>query len=98
MLHQVQHLEYQLYLQKNQLNVATLGKGFAWLDTGTPDSLLEASHFVSTIEKRQGIKIGCIEEIAYMNQWISKKQLKKIAEEMQNTSYGDYLKKIVKKR
>ena len=86
------------YLQKNQLNVATLGKGFAWLDTGTPESLLEASHFVSTIEKRQGIKIGCIEEIAYMNQWISKKQLKKIAEEMQNTSYGDYLKKIVKKR
>jgi glucose-1-phosphate thymidylyltransferase len=86
------------YLQQKQLNVATLGKGFAWLDTGTPESLLEASHFVSTIEKRQGIKIGCIEEVAYMNQWISKRQLKEIAEEMQNTSYGEYLKKIVKKR
>ena len=65
------------YLQLNQLSVATLGKGFAWLDTGTPESLLEASHFVSTIEKRQGIKIGCIEEAAYKNHWISKKQLKK---------------------
>ena len=84
------------YLQLNQLSVATLGKGFAWLDTGTPDSLQEASHFVSTIEKRQGIKIGCIEEAAYKNHWISKKQLKKIAKEMQNTSYGKYLEKIIK--
>ena len=84
------------YLQLNQLSVATLGKGFAWLDTGTPESLLEASHFVSTIEKRQGIKIGCIEEAAYKNHWISKKQLKKIAEENQNTSYGEYLEKIIK--
>tara|TARA_B100002019_G_C21080041_1_gene503327 strand:- start:175 stop:816 length:642 start_codon:yes stop_codon:yes gene_type:complete len=84
------------YLQKNQLRVAMLGKGFAWLDTGTPKSLLEASHFVNTIEKRQGIKIGCIEEAAYTNQWISKKELKKIASEMQNTSYGKYLEKIIK--
>ena len=83
------------YLQLNQLSVATLGKGFAWLDTGTPESLLEASHFVSTIEKRQGIKIGCIEEAAYKNHWISKKQLKKISEDMQNTSYGKYLEKII---
>ncbi len=83
------------YLQLNQLSVATLGKGFAWLDTGTPKSLLEASHFVDTIEKRQGIKIGCIEEAAYKNHWISKKQLKKISQEMQNTSYGKYLEKII---
>ena len=84
------------YLQMKQLNVATLGKGFAWLDTGTPESLLEASHFVNTIEKRQGIKIGCIEEAAYKNQWISKKQLKNITLEMKNTSYGKYLDKIIK--
>ena len=84
------------YLQLNQLSVATLGKGFAWLDTGTPESLLEASHFVSTIEKRQGIKIGCIEEAAYKNHWISKKQLKKLSQEMRNTSYGKYLEKIIK--
>lgn len=84
------------YLQLNQLSVATLGKGFAWLDTGTPKSLLEASHFVDTIEKRQGIKIGCLEEAAYKNQWISKKQLKKISQEMKNTSYGKYLERIIK--
>ena len=84
------------YLQMKQLNVATLGKGFAWLDTGTPESLLEASHFVNTIEKRQGIKIGCIEEAAYKNQWISKKQLKNISSEMKNTGYGEYLDKIIK--
>ena len=83
------------YLQLNQLSVATLGKGFAWLDTGTPESLLEASHFVSTIEKRQGIKIGCIEEAAYKNHWISKKQFKKISDDMLYTSYGKYLEKII---
>ncbi len=84
------------YLQLNQLSVATLGKGFAWLDTGTPKSLLEASHFVSIIEKRQGIKIGCIEEAAYKNQWISKKQIKKISKEMHNSAYGQYLENIIK--
>ena len=87
----------KIYLQRNQLSVATLGKGFAWLDTGTPESLLEASHFVSTIEKRQGIKIGCIEEAAYKNHWVTKRQLKKICKDMQNTSYGKYLEKIIKK-
>ena len=86
------------YLQLNQLSVSTLGKGFAWLDTGTPKSMLEASHFVSTIEKRQGIKIGCIEEAAYTNQWISKKQLKKISQEMSGTNYGEYLEKIIKNK
>lgn len=86
------------YLQLNQLSVATLGKGFAWLDTGTPESLLEASHFVSTIENRQGIKVGCIEEAAFKNHWISKKQLKEISKDMQSTSYGKYLEKIIKKK
>lgn len=86
------------YLKLNQLNVATLGQGFAWLDTGTPESLLEASHFVSTVEKRQGIKIGCIEEAAFKNNWISKKQLKEISKEMQNTSYGKYIEKILKNK
>ena len=60
--------------------------------------MLEASHFVSTIEKRQGIKIGCIEEAAYTNQWISKKQLKKISQEMSGTNYGEYLEKIIKNK
>ena len=86
----------KIYLQRNQLRVSTLGKGFAWLDTGTPESLLEASHFVSTIEKRQGIKIGCIEEAAYKNHWVTKRQLKKIYKDMQNSSYGKYLEKIIK--
>ena len=86
------------YLQLKQLSVATLGRGFAWLDTGTPKSLLEASHFVSTIEGRQGIKIGCIEEVAYNNQWISKKQVKKISKEMLGSSYGQYLEKIIKNK
>lgn len=86
------------YLKLNQLNVATLGKGFAWLDTGTPESLLEASHFVSTIEKRQGIKIGCIEEAAYKNNWISKKQLKETFKELENTDYGKYIQKILRNK
>tara|TARA_B100001059_G_scaffold128079_1_gene127968 strand:- start:3396 stop:4265 length:870 start_codon:yes stop_codon:yes gene_type:complete len=84
------------YLQLKQLSVATLGKGFAWLDTGTPESLLEASHFVSAVENRQGVKVGCIEEAAYKNHWISKRQLKKISKDMQSTSYGKYLEKIIK--
>ena len=83
-------------MQLKQLSVATLGKGFAWLDTGTPESLLEASHFVSAVENRQGVKVGCIEEAAYKNHWISKRQLKKISKDMQSTSYGKYLEKIIK--
>ena len=86
----------RIYLESNQLSVSTLGKGFAWLDTGTPESLLEASHFVNIIEKRQGIKIGCIEEVAYRNQWISKKQIMKISKNMHNSDYGKYLEKLAK--
>ena len=84
------------YLKKNKLDVVTLKRSFAWLDTGTHESLLEASQYVSTIEKRQGIKIGCLEEVAYQNQWISKKELLKIVNELGDTHYSKYLRKISK--
>ena len=88
----------KIYLDKGKLNVSILNKGFAWLDTGTHSSLLEAGQFVNTIEKRQGLKIGCIEEVAYRNGWISKKDLIKIAKNYENNQYGDYLKKIVREK
>ncbi len=83
------------YLMNKELNVELLGRGFAWLDTGTHDSLLEASHFVSTIEKRQGLKIACIEEIAYRMKFIDKNQLKINAEKYKNSDYGKYLRRII---
>ena len=83
------------YLNRNLLNVEILGRGFAWLDTGTHDSLLEASRFVQTIEKRQGLKIGCLEEIAYNNNWITKEILFNRYEQFKKTDYGMYLKKIL---
>ncbi|WP_313507047.1 glucose-1-phosphate thymidylyltransferase RfbA [Stutzerimonas nitrititolerans] len=79
------------YLQRGELNVELLGRGFAWLDTGTHESLLEAAHFVETIEKRQGYKIACLEEIAFNNGWLSKKQLSLQAELLSKTGYGSYL-------
>ncbi len=79
------------YLEAGKLNVELLRRGFAWLDTGTHDSLLEASQFVQTIEKRQGYKVACPEEIAYNNQWISKKELIALAEPLKKVSYGQYL-------
>ena len=82
------------YLKRGLLNVEILGRGFAWLDTGTHDSLLEASIFVETIEKRQGLKIGCIEEVAYRMGYIDRKQLFKLADEMNSNAYGEYLKRI----
>ena len=88
----------KVYLSRNQLNVINLGEGFAWLDTGTHNSLLEAGQFVSTVEKRQGIKIGCIEEASYRNGWITKKQLRAISSEYKNTTYGEYLEKIIKEK
>lgn len=81
----------QVYLQRNQLNVELLGRGFAWLDTGTYDSLIEAGSYVQTIEKRQGYKIACLEEIAYRNGWLSKAELQQLAAALSKNSYGDYL-------
>ncbi len=79
------------YLKKNRLHVETLGRGVAWLDTGTHHSLIQASLFIETIEKRQGLKIACLEEIAYRMGYISLAQVKQLAEELQQTEYGQYL-------
>ncbi|UXD87944.1 glucose-1-phosphate thymidylyltransferase RfbA [Thalassolituus hydrocarboniclasticus] len=79
------------YLDLNELNVELLGRGFAWLDTGTHESLLEAAQFVETIEKRQGYKVACIEEIAFNNGWMSKEQLQEAGKLMSKNSYGQYL-------
>ncbi len=81
----------QMYLEDNSLSVELLGRGFAWLDTGTYESLLEAGLFVHTIEKRQGYKIACLEEIAYYNGWISKEKILEIAKTISKNSYGQYL-------
>jgi glucose-1-phosphate thymidylyltransferase len=83
------------YLEQNTLNVEMLGRGFAWLDTGTHDSLLEASHFVHTIEQRQGLKVACLEEIAYNNGWITAEQLGAQADKLKKTGYGQYLQKLL---
>ncbi len=83
------------YLKIGQLKVAVLDRGTAWLDTGTFDSLSDASEFVRVIEKRQGTKIGCIEEIAYRNGFITKEELKKLADELSKSGYGEYLKRII---
>lgn len=85
------------YLKLGELQVEQLGRGFAWLDTGTFESLLEASQFVETIEKRQGFKIACLEEIAYNNQWISRDELAALADTLKKNSYGEYLLKLIEK-
>jgi glucose-1-phosphate thymidylyltransferase len=84
-----------VYLEKGELNVEMLGRGFAWLDTGTHDSLLEASSFVQTIEHRQGYKIACLEEIAFNNGWLTSVQIKKTAQSMIKNSYGQYLLSLI---
>ena len=79
------------YLEQGNLNVEMLGRGFAWLDTGTHESLLEAAQFVETIEKRQGYKIACLEEISYNQGWLDKEKLKEQANDLRKNSYGEYL-------
>lgn len=86
----------QAYLKRGDLDVELLGRGFAWLDTGTHESLLEAGMFVETIEKRQGYKIACLEEIAYNNGWLSKEQIRKQGEALSKNSYGQYLLDLIK--
>lgn len=86
----------QEYLKRGELKVELLGRGFAWLDTGTHDSLLSAGLFVQTIEKRQGYKVACLEEIAYNNGWISRDDVLRIASFLDKNSYGNYLREIVK--
>ena len=83
-----------VYLQQEELNVELLGRGFAWLDTGTHESLLEASQFVQTVEHRQGLKIACLEEIAFNNGWIDAEQLFNRATFFKKTGYGQYLLKL----
>lgn len=85
----------QAYLEMGELNVELLGRGFAWLDTGTYESLLEAASFVETIEKRQGFKIACLEEIAWRNHWLNNEQILKVANEMSKNSYGQYLSSLL---
>lgn len=85
----------KIYLDQNRLKVEQMGRGYAWLDTGTHDSLLEASQFVQTIEKRQGMKISCIEEIAYRMEFIDRDQFLKLAKGLSNNQYGEYLMKIL---
>lgn len=88
----------QHFLADGELKVQTLGRGFAWLDTGTHDSLSEASSFIEVIEKRQGLKIACLEEIAYMNGWITSDKLRELAQPMVGNQYGQYLLSIIDER
>ena len=81
----------QMYMERGDLNVELLGRGFAWLDTGTHESLLEAAQFVETIEKRQGYKVACLEEIALNNGWLNKQQVAEIGQSMSKNAYGQYL-------
>ncbi|ASD68130.1 glucose-1-phosphate thymidylyltransferase RfbA [Pseudoalteromonas piscicida] len=85
------------YLERGQLQVSVLGRGFAWLDTGTHDSMLEASHFVQTIERRQGLMVACLEEIAWNKGWLTLESLEKQSNLLAKTTYGDYLKALVTK-
>ncbi|NGO90923.1 MAG: glucose-1-phosphate thymidylyltransferase RfbA [Halomonas sp.] len=86
------------YLQRGNLRVERLGRGFAWLDTGTHDSLLEASQYVQTIEHRQGLKIACLEEIAWQHGWITSEQLAELAKPLAKTQYGQYLQRLLKQK
>jgi glucose-1-phosphate thymidylyltransferase len=86
----------RLYLDSNQLHVEVMGRGYAWLDTGTHDSLLEAGQFIATLEKRQGLKVACPEEIAYRSRWIDIEQVQKLIKPLAKNGYGQYLQQIIK--
>ena len=86
----------RLYLERGQLSVEIMGRGYAWLDTGTHESLLDASQFIATLENRQGLKIACPEEIAYRQQWISAAQLEALAQPLAKNGYGQYLQRVLK--
>jgi len=86
------------YLQQGQLDVEIMGRGYAWLDTGTHDSLLEAGQFIATLEKRQGLKVACPEEIAYRAGWISAAQLEQQAQPMLKNGYGQYLMQVLREK
>jgi glucose-1-phosphate thymidylyltransferase len=86
----------RVYLESNQLSVELMGRGYAWLDTGTHESLIEASNFIQTIEHRQGLKVCCPEEIAYRRGYINAEQLEKLANPLLKNGYGQYLQRILK--
>ena len=86
----------QAYLEKNQLSVQIMQRGYAWLDTGTHDSLLEAGQFIATLERRQGLKIACLEEIAWRNGFIGDEQLARLAQPLSKNGYGQYLLGLLK--
>jgi glucose-1-phosphate thymidylyltransferase len=88
----------RLYLDKQKLNVEIMGRGYAWLDTGTHDSLLEASQFIATLENRQGLKVSCPEEIAYRRGWINASQLENLAAPLSKNGYGQYLQRVLKEK
>jgi len=88
----------RIYLEEGRLNMKLLGRGFAWLDTGTHESLMQASNFISTIEQRQGLKVSCIEEIAFLRGYINKEQLLELAEPLKKNQYGEYLIKLANRK
>lgn len=88
----------RLYLEKEKLNIEIMGRGYAWLDTGTHDSLLEASQFIATLENRQGLKVACPEEISYRRGWINANQLEKLAAPLSKSGYGQYLQRVLNEK
>ena len=91
---EITHLN-QLYLEQGGLHVEIMGRGYAWLDTGTHESVLDASQFIATIERRQGLKVACLEEIAYRNKWIDSVQLERLAQPLMKNGYGHYLMRVL---
>ena len=88
----------EMYLEEGNLNVVSMGRGMAWLDTGTHDGLLDASNFVKTIQSRQSVMVACPEEIAYRNGWITKEQVQKLAEPLIKSHYGKYLINLIEEK